>query len=137
VADLVSALAMRAEEEAKRARDQLTVTQAEVTSAVEAVRQVDGALTGISENVADVHQLLDTIASENAEQSTAIGEITSAIAAMDQTAQQNAAMVEETSAAARNLMREITTLAEQANGSSAGTRASGSAAHAPIRLAYG
>ena len=137
VADLVSALAMRAEEEAKRARDQLTVTQAEVTNAVEAVRQVDGALTGISENVADVHQLLDTIASENAEQSTAIGEITSAIAAMDQTAQQNAAMVEETSAAARNLMREITTLAEQANGSSTGTRASGSAASAPIRLAYG
>jgi methyl-accepting chemotaxis protein len=135
VADFVSALAMRAEEEAKRARDQLTVTQAEVTHAVEAVRQVDGALTGISENVSNVHELLDTIASENAEQSAAIGEITSAIAAMDQTAQQNAAMVEETSAAARNQMREITTLSEQANGSM-GSVAS-APAPAPMRLAYG
>ena len=137
VADLVSALAMRAEEEAKRARDQLTVTQAEVMSAVEAVRQVDGALTGISENVSDVHQLLDTIANENAEQSSAIGEITSAIAAMDQTAQQNAAMVEQTSAAARNLMREITTLTEQANGSAKGERAPTSAPAPSMRLAYG
>jgi len=44
VADLVSALAMRAEEEAKRARDQLTLTQTDIATAVGAVTKVDGAV---------------------------------------------------------------------------------------------
>jgi len=113
VADLVSALAMRAEEEAKRARDQLTVTQTEIGTAVEAVRKVDGALLDISTEVAGVHALLGGISTDNAAQSTAISEISAAIGAMDQSTQQNAAMVEETSAAARNLTTEVTALAEQ------------------------
>ncbi|HEU0066638.1 MAG TPA: methyl-accepting chemotaxis protein [Sphingomonas sp.] len=114
VADLVSALAMRAEEEAKRARDQLTVTQAEIGTAVEAVRKVDGALADISGDVTQVHQLLATMAHDNQAQSSAITEISTAIGTMDQSTQQNAAMVEETSAAARNLVSEVTSMSEQA-----------------------
>ena len=114
VADLVSALAMRAEEEAKRARDQLTVTQDEVGSAVESVRKVDTALAAISGDVAEVHQLLGTMAADNQAQSSAISEIAVAIGTMDQSTQQNAAMVEETSAAARNLMSEVQSLSDQA-----------------------
>ncbi|WP_240309533.1 MULTISPECIES: methyl-accepting chemotaxis protein [Sphingomonas] len=114
VADLVSALAMRAEEEAKRARDQLTVTQADVVTAVEAVEKVDGALANISGDVEQVHSLLATIASDNQAQAGAITEINSAVASMDQATQQNAAMVEETSAAARNLLAEVNALTEQA-----------------------
>ena len=114
VADLVSALAMRAEEEAKRARDQLTVTQDEVGSAVESVRKVDTALAAISGDVAEVHQLLGTMATDNQAQSSAISEIAVAIGTMDQSTQQNAAMVEETSAAARNLMSEVQSLSDQA-----------------------
>ena len=114
VADLVSALAMRAEEEAKRARDQLTVTQADVVTAVDAVEKVDSALQNISGDVEQVHALLGTIASDNQAQAGAITEINSAIGSMDQATQQNAAMVEETSAAARNLLTEVNALAEQA-----------------------
>jgi methyl-accepting chemotaxis protein len=114
VADLVSALAMRAEEEAKRARDQLTVTQTDILTAVDAVTKVDGALQAISGDVAQVHELLGTMASDNQAQSAAITEISSAIGTMDQSTQQNAAMVEETSAAARNLAGEVSNLAEQA-----------------------
>jgi len=113
VADLVSALAMRAEEEAKRARDQLTVTQTEISSAVEAVQKVDGALANISGDVAEVHKLLGTMADDAAAQSSTITQISSAIGAMDQSTQQNAAMVEETSAAARNLTNEVTILSDQ------------------------
>lgn len=113
VADLVSALAMRAEEEAKRARDQLTVTQADVVTAVAAVERVDGALQDISSDVEQVHQLLATIATENAAQAGAITEINAAVASMDRSTQQNAAMVEETSAAARNLLGEVATLTQQ------------------------
>jgi methyl-accepting chemotaxis protein len=114
VADLVSALAMRAEEEAKRARDQLTVTQAEIGTAVGAVQKVDGAFSEISEDVGEVHALLNGMASDNQAQSAAIGEISTAIANLDQATQQNAAMVEETSAAARNLTDEVEKMAEQA-----------------------
>jgi methyl-accepting chemotaxis protein len=114
VADLVSALAMRAEEEAKRARDQLTVTQADVVTAVEAVQKVDGALQNISGDVEQVHSLLATIAADNQAQAGAITEINAAVGSMDQATQQNAAMVEETSAAARNLLAEVNALSEQA-----------------------
>jgi methyl-accepting chemotaxis protein len=114
VADLVSALAMRAEEEAKRARDQLTLTQTDIVTAVQAVQKVDGALANISSDVDEVHKLLGTMADDASAQSTAITQISAAIGAMDQSTQQNAAMVEQTSAAARNLTAEVTALADQA-----------------------
>jgi len=114
VADLVSALAMRAEEEAGRARDQLTTTQADIVTAVEAVQKVDGALANISNDVGEVHVLLGNMAADNQAQSSAITQISSAIGTMDQATQQNAAMVEETSAAARTLTNEVTLLGDQA-----------------------
>jgi len=114
VADLVSALAMRAEEEAKRARDQLSVTQSEIGTAVDAVRKVDGTFINISADVAGVHALLGGMAADNAAQSMAISEISAAIGTMDKATQQNAAMVEETSAAARSLTTEVTALTNQA-----------------------
>ena len=114
VADLVSALAMRAEEEAKRARDQLSVTQTEIGNAVQAVQKVDGALANISDDFGEVHKLLGTMANDATAQSSAITQIAAAIGSMDQATQQNAAMVEETSAAARNLTAEVAALGEQA-----------------------
>ncbi|WP_229737088.1 methyl-accepting chemotaxis protein [Blastomonas aquatica] len=114
VADLVSALAMRAEEEAGRARDQLTATQDDIGAAVNMVQKVDSALANISGDVREVHALLGRIADDNNAQSSTIGEVSSAISTMDHATQQNAAMVEQTSAAARNLAGEVTNLAEQA-----------------------
>ena len=114
VADLVSALAMRAEEEAKRARDQLTVTQDQIVGAVDAVKMVDDSLVAIATDVEEVHKLLGSITEDNRVQSLAVTEITTAISAMDQATQQNAAMVEQTSAAARTMANEI-----EAMGSSA------------------
>jgi len=115
VADLVSALAMRAEEEAGRARDQLTATQTDIVAAVEMVQKVDSALADISGDVGEVHKLLGEMATDNHAQSTAITQISVAIGTMDQSTQQNAAMVEETSAAARNLSGEVAALSEQAS----------------------
>ena len=125
VADLVSALAMRAEEEAKRAREQLTLTQDEVGTAVGAVQRMDSALEAISGGVGAVHRLLDAMAADNQAQSTAITQSVTAVNEMDQSTQQNAAMVEETSAASRNLAEEVGNLADQAGrfrtGGAAGT----------------
>ena len=115
VADLVNALAMRAEEEAKRARDQLTVTQTEIVAAVSAVEKVDVALADIAGDVDAVHALLTGMAKDNTAQSGAITEITAAVGSMDQSTQQNAAMVEQTSAAALQLSNEINALADRAS----------------------
>jgi methyl-accepting chemotaxis protein len=130
VADLVSALAMRAEEEAKRARDQLTVTQADIVTAVDAVTQVDEALDDISSDVGHVHQLLATMASDQRDQSVAISGIAETVGIMDRSTQQNAAMVEQTSAAARNLANEVGGLARRADRFKVGERAAGSVARA-------
>ena len=114
VADLVSALAMRAEEEAKRARGQLSLTQSEIEVAVDAVRSVDGALGDISASVGQVHQLIAAIAADNEAQSSTITQISAAIDSMDKATQQNAAMVEESTAAAQVLSDEAERLAASA-----------------------
>jgi len=106
VADLVSALAMRSEEEAKRAREQLTATREDIGTAVGAVEDVDGALAGISGSVEQVLSLVSGMAEENRVQATTIVEIATAVNDIDRATQQNAAMVEQTSAAARNLATE-------------------------------
>lgn len=114
VADLVSQLAMRAEEEAARARSQLTVTQEDVAAAVQAVMSVDGALVDIVDGVQTVHELLGKMAEDNMAQSAAITEITEAVDSMDRSTQQNAGMVEQTSAAARDLNNEIAVMSDNA-----------------------
>ncbi|MET4663594.1 methyl-accepting chemotaxis protein [Sphingomonas sp. PvP056] len=114
VADLVSTLAMRAEEEAKRARTQLSATQEDVTVAVEAVGLVDGALQTILTRCTEAAALTQGIADDNVAQSIAIGEINSAVSQLDQIVQQNAAMVDQTSAAAGGLARDVQRLAGHA-----------------------
>ena len=132
VADLVSALAMRSEEEAAKAREQLTTTQSDIGTAVEAVHKVDGALAEISGDVAEVHALLETMAADNRTQSVAISEISSAIGTMDQATQQNAAMVEQTSAAARNLASEVDGLNDQAGRFNVDSAATGQGTSKPM-----
>ncbi len=113
VADLVSALAQRAEEEAQSARDQLTTTQAEIVVAVAAVHNVDGALQEIASNVGEVNALLNGMVADNQAQSLAVSEIVAAVTSMDHATQQNAAMVEETSAAATNLSTKVDMMMDQ------------------------
>ncbi|TCM25437.1 MULTISPECIES: methyl-accepting chemotaxis protein [Novosphingobium] len=115
VADLVSALAMRSEEEARSAREQLTVTQAEIVTAVGAVERVDGAFENIAGDVGQVHQLLGGMAAGNRASATSVSEITAAIGAMNIATQQNAAMVEQASAAARSLTDEVDRLTAHAS----------------------
>ncbi|MHA6719537.1 methyl-accepting chemotaxis protein [Sphingomonas sp. RS6] len=124
VADLVSALAMRAEEEAGRARDQLTATQTDINAAVDMVQRVDSALGAIVGDVNEVHKLLETMATDNQVQASAVTQVATAVNSIDQTTQQNAAMVEETSAAARNLSSEVASLSERALRFNAGDRGS-------------
>ncbi|MET3711008.1 methyl-accepting chemotaxis protein [Sphingomonas trueperi] len=110
VADLVSALALRAEEEAKRGRDLINETQIDVATAASEVRAVDTALGEIVENFDGVQELLQALREDNRSQASAISDITKSVVEMETATQQNAAMVEQTSAAARSLDREAATL---------------------------
>ena len=77
------------------------------------MQKVDGAFGDIAGDVGAVHGLLASMASDNMAQSSAITQITAAIGSMDKATQQNAAMVEETSAAAASLTTEAIALSEQ------------------------
>ncbi|WP_010546050.1 HAMP domain-containing methyl-accepting chemotaxis protein [Sphingomonas elodea] len=114
VADLVSALALRAEEEAKRGRELINETQVDVALAASEVRAVDTALGGIVENVDGVQALVGALREDNRSQASAISDITRSVMEMETATQQNAAMVEQTSAAARSLDRETGTLLRNA-----------------------
>jgi methyl-accepting chemotaxis protein len=128
VADLVSALAMRSEEEARRAREQLTTTREDIGTAVGAVQNVDGALASISGSVDQVLSLVSGMAEENRLQATTIVEIAAAVNDIDRATQQNAAMVEQTSAAARNLATEADGLNRSADRFKIGVSAAGQTA---------
>ena len=114
VADLVGALAMRAEEEARRARELLTSTQDEIAVAAGAVRETDEAFMAISQDVVTVHDLLGQLSAFNGAQSASVSEIARAMQEMDRATQQNAAMVEQTSAATNHLSGDVAALAERA-----------------------
>ncbi|WP_294329715.1 methyl-accepting chemotaxis protein [uncultured Sphingomonas sp.] len=114
VADLVAALALRAEDQAKQARDMLSETQVDIIQAADAVHDTDTALDTISGDVEAVHDLIAAIDHDNHAQSAAVTQVATAMKSMDLVTQQNAAMVEETSAAIRNLSGEVNALAQRA-----------------------
>ncbi|WP_179045962.1 globin-coupled sensor protein [Sphingobium lactosutens] len=114
VADLVRALAMRAEEEARKAREGLLATQSEIAAAVGAVTRVDGALNGVSSKFERVHALIAQMSNDNAAQSNAITEVNSAVGVMDRATQQNASMIEKAAVGAQSLHDDAAQLAAQA-----------------------
>jgi methyl-accepting chemotaxis protein len=62
--------------------------------------------------VAQVNQLIEGIASASAEQASGIGQVGHAVAQLDQVTQQNAALVEESAAAADSLQQQARRLSE-------------------------
>ncbi|MBT0667983.1 globin-coupled sensor protein [Novosphingobium profundi] len=114
VADLVSALAMRSEEEAHKARTGLSTTRSEIEQAASAVFAVSRELEALAHEVEKVHTLINTMARDNEAQASAISQINTAMGQMDETTHRNAAMVEQTSAAVHSLSSDATRLAAQA-----------------------
>lgn len=88
VADLVNALAIRAEEEARSARQQLTATQNDILAAVAAVEQMDVALEDISGQMDQMESTLSGITTAKGAMTT--GDARQALVAVDRLLQQNA-----------------------------------------------
>jgi methyl-accepting chemotaxis protein len=110
VATEVRALAQRSADAAKEIKTLISASGREVESGVRLVGETGRALERIVEQVARLNTLIGDIAGSAAEQATGLAQVNSAVNQMDQVTQQNAAMVEQSTAASHSMAREATTL---------------------------
>ncbi|THF50968.1 methyl-accepting chemotaxis protein [Allorhizobium terrae] len=112
VAQEVRELAQRSASAAKEIKGLIQNSSTEVDNGVRLVRDTGVALKSIGDHVVQINQLMEAIATSAKEQSTGLAEVNSAVNQMDQTTQQNAAMVEQSTAAASALASEANHLKE-------------------------
>ncbi|WP_254070534.1 methyl-accepting chemotaxis protein [Acidisphaera sp. L21] len=111
VASEVRALAQRSAQAAKEIKAIISTSAQQVGAGVKLVGQTGQALDRIVTHVTEISTAVSDIAASAQEQATALHEVNSAINQMDQVTQQNAAMVEETTAASHSLAHETMELA--------------------------
>ncbi|WP_028965259.1 methyl-accepting chemotaxis protein [Sphingomonas phyllosphaerae] len=111
VANEVRALAQRSADAASDVKTRILSAIHHVKSGVELVDETGQALERIIERVGSVSVIMDTIARASDHQAQSLGQVNIAINEMDGVTQQNAAMVEESTAAASLLARESEQLA--------------------------
>jgi methyl-accepting chemotaxis protein len=113
VAQEVRALAQRSADAAKEIKSLIATSAGEVGQGVEFVGKAGEALRAIAAEVEQIDGLVRDMAASAQEQARGLVEVNSAVNQMDQVTQQNAAMVEETTAASHALAQEATRLAQR------------------------
>jgi methyl-accepting chemotaxis protein len=111
VATEVRALAQRSADAAKEIKTIIAASGAQVETGVRLVDETGQALTRINGQIESLAGLVRDIAASAHDQSAGLGQVNDSVAEMDKVTQQNAAMVEQTSAASRGLAAEATGLA--------------------------
>ncbi|OLP45533.1 methyl-accepting chemotaxis protein [Rhizobium oryziradicis] len=106
VATEVRELAQRSARAAREIKELINNSTAEVENGVRQVQETGDVLRAIEVHVTTINGLMDAIATSSREQSVGLSEVNTAVNQMDQVTQQNAAMVEETSAASASLAQE-------------------------------
>ncbi|WP_246659340.1 HAMP domain-containing methyl-accepting chemotaxis protein [Rhizobium sp. FY34] len=106
VAQEVRELAQRSASAAKEIKELINASSQEVSKGSHLVQQTGEALATIGTQVSRISEQVESIATASRDQSSALQEVNGAVNQMDQLTQQNAAMVEETSAASRQLADE-------------------------------
>jgi methyl-accepting chemotaxis protein len=112
VANEVRALAQRSAEAAKDIKELITTSSEQVNGGVALVGQTGALLEKIVARVGEINELIDGIAQSASIQATNLQQVNSAVSDMDRMTQQNAAMVEQSTAAARSLATEAAELAQ-------------------------
>ncbi|MEH3109416.1 MAG: methyl-accepting chemotaxis protein [Agrobacterium cavarae] len=110
VAQEVRELAQRSAKAAKEIKELITNSGTHVRSGVELVDETGRALEVIVGEVQEINRHVNAIVESSREQSTGLQEINTAVNSMDQGTQQNAAMVEQTTAASHSLAKEAASL---------------------------
>lgn len=110
VASEVRALAQRSSEASKQIKQLISKSSQQVERGVSLVNDTGKALQEIVKSVNEIATLVSDIASTAKEQATGISEINAAVSQLDQVTQQNAAMVEESTAASHSMKEEANAL---------------------------
>ncbi len=113
VASEVRTLAQRSAEAAAKIRALVTTSGSQIQQGVALVESSGDALLQIVSEVTSVSELVGEIAEAAQKQANGIADISGMVNEMDQATQQNAAMVEESSASTRNLYEETGRLVEK------------------------
>ncbi|MFK3779439.1 methyl-accepting chemotaxis protein [Agrobacterium sp. NPDC089420] len=106
VAQEVRELAQRSAAAAKEITSLLKRSTDEVSAGVTLVEKAGASLTGIGRHVQTISTRIEEIMESTREEAHTLSEINSTVASLDAMTQQNAAMVEETTAAIHNLASE-------------------------------
>jgi len=106
VASEVRALAQRSSEAAKEIRGLIQTSSIHVNDGVEQVAEAGASLERIAKQVMAINSGMADIARTAREQATGLKEVSIAIDQMDQLTQQNAAMAEQATAAAKSAQKE-------------------------------
>jgi methyl-accepting chemotaxis protein len=114
VASEVRALAQRSAEAAKEIKGLISTSSQQVARGVSLVGHTGEALGRILQQVGAVSTVIGEIAASAEEQASGLSELNTAVAEMDKVTQQNAAMVEQTTAATHSLSHETVELREAA-----------------------
>ena len=112
VASEVRALAQRSAEAAKEIKDLIASSGSQIKTGATLVGEAGAALERIVARVGDITTLISEITGSVREQSTGLKEVNIAVNRMDQMTQQNAAMVEESTAASHIMRQEAEQLGE-------------------------
>jgi methyl-accepting chemotaxis protein len=113
VAQEVRALAQRSADAARDVKKRIGASTDQVGAGAKLVVEAGQALTRIITRIGEIGALVAQIAEAAEQQSTGLLQVSKAIAEMDGVTQQNAAMVEQTTAAARALAGEADALAQE------------------------
>jgi len=111
VANEVRALAMRSADAATQIKALISTSTQQVTHGVSLVGDSGESLRTIVTGIAEIDQAIERIATVSHSQAEEIARINDRVARLDSSTQQNAAMVEEGTAAARNLASEAENMA--------------------------
>jgi methyl-accepting chemotaxis protein len=112
VASEVRALAQRSAQAAKEIKALISTSTQHVAAGVQYVGKTGDTLEAIARKVSELDGLVADIAAAAQDQMLGLNQVNATINHMDQVTQQNAAMVEQTSAACQNLTAETRTLAQ-------------------------
>lgn len=112
VASEVRNLAHRSAEAAKEIKTLISTSSRQVDSGVKLVSEAGSALDRIVKLVAEINEIMDESTHRAKEQAGGLANVNSTISQMDQVTQQNAAMVEQSTAASRSLLDEATRLSD-------------------------
>jgi len=112
VASEVRTLAQRSAEAAKEIKSLIGASVERVEHGNRLVGEAGKSMAGIVTEVQRVNDLISAISAASIEQSTGIGQVGGAVAQLDHVTQQNAALVEESAAAAESLKSQAANLAQ-------------------------